>query len=401
MKIIIAHNLYQQPGGEDVVVRQEMQMLRDAGHQVLLYQRSNDETEEFTGVKRLMLFAHTTWSSDTRREFEELLTRERPDVVHVHNTFIMISPSIYEACKHAGVPVVQTLHNYRLFCPAHTFLRNGLPCEDCVTGSLLSSIRHRCYRGSASATVAVATMLTVNHKRGTYQNDVRRYIALTEFARNKFVECGLSAEKLVVKPNFIDPDPGERQSIANYAVFMGRLTPEKGVATALKAWKVLPPEMELKLIGDGPSLSDLRQVAKDLKLRNVTFLGRLPRENAFEYLANARFLLFPSEWYESFPMTILEAYAHGVPVVASRLGVMPEIVKDKQTGLLFEPRNPESLARLVKSFWDNPALIRQLGRNARRDYELLYTADENYRQLMAIYNEALQKQPEVVHSSAA
>lgn len=399
MKIIIAHNLYQQPGGEDVVVRQEMQMLRDAGHQVLHYMRSNDETQEFTGVKRLMLFAHTTWSSDTRREFAELLSSERPDLVHVHNTFVMISPSIYEACKHAGVPVVQTLHNYRLYCPAHTFLRNGLPCEDCVTGSLLSSVRHRCYRGSASATAAVATMLTVNHKRGTYRNDVQRYIALTAFARDKFVECGLPAEKVVVKPNFIGPDPGERQSVGDYAVFMGRLTPEKGVATALRAWQFLPPEFELKVIGDGPSLEDFRQMASDLKLRNVTFLGRLPREQAFEYLASARFLLFPSEWYESFPMTILEAYAHGVPVVASRLGVMPEIVKDKKVGLLFEPRNPNSLAELVEGIWNDKALIRRLGQNARREYETLYTADENYRQLIAIYNEVLQRQPEVVHSS--
>jgi glycosyltransferase involved in cell wall biosynthesis len=401
MKIIMAHNLYQQPGGEDVVVQQEMQMLRDAGHQVVFYERSNHDTDNFTGVKRLTLFAHTTWSSDTRREFEELLLRERPDVVHVHNTFVMISPSIYEACKNAGVPVVQTLHNYRLFCPASTFCRDGLPCEDCVSGSLLSSVRHRCYRGSAGATAAVATMLTVNHKRGTYANDINRYIALTEFARDKFIECGLPAAKMVVKPNFVYPDPGERQSIGNWAVFMGRLTPEKGVATALKAWKLLPPEMELKLIGDGPSLDELRQLAKELELKNVTFLGRLPRQEAFEYLAKARFLLFPSEWYESFPMTILEAYAHGVPVVASRMGVMPEIVKEKRTGLLFEPRNPESLAEVVKNVWNETELIEQLSRNSRREYEKFYTADENYRQLMAIYNEVLEKQPEAACSLGA
>jgi glycosyltransferase involved in cell wall biosynthesis len=401
MKIIIAHNLYQQPGGEDVVVQQEMQMLRDAGHQVVHYERSNHETEKFTGTKLVTLFAHTTWSTDTRREFETLLLRERPDVVHVHNTFVMISPSIYEACKHAGVPVVQTLHNYRLFCPASTFLRNGLPCEDCVTGSLLSSVRHRCYRGSTGASAAAATMLAVNHKRGTYENDITRYIALTNFARDKFVECGLPAEKMLVKPNFVHPDPGERQLIGNGAVFMGRLTPEKGMATALKAWKLLPPEMELKVIGDGPSLDDLRRIAMDLRLKNVTFLGRLPRQRAFEYLANARFLLFPSEWYESFPMTILEAYAHGVPVVAARMGVMPEIVKENQIGLLYEPRNPQSLAEVVEGLWRNIGWIRQLSKNARREYETLYTAEENYRQLMAIYNEALGKQPEAVRSSAA
>jgi glycosyltransferase involved in cell wall biosynthesis len=403
MKIILAHNLYQQPGGEDVVVRQEAAMLRDAGHQVVLYERSNLETERFSGVKQLALFAHTTWSPDTRREFEALLVRERPDVVHVHNTFVMISPSIYGACKTTGVPVVQTLHNYRLFCPAHTFLRNGVPCEDCVTGSLLSSVRHRCYRDSAAASAAAATMLAVNRLRGTYRNDIDRYIALTEFARDKFVSCGLPAAKVVVKPNFIHPDPGERASIGNWAVFMGRLAPEKGMATALRAWKLLSPEMELKVIGDGPELENLRQYASQLELSNVTFLGRLSRQQAFEYLAGARFLLFPSEWYESFPMTILEAYAHGVPVVASRMGVVPEIVKDQQTGLLFEPRDAESLAGVVKGLWHDLGAIGRLGQNARREYKTRYTAEENLRQLMTIYGSVLEhkeKQQEVDCSCA-
>jgi glycosyltransferase involved in cell wall biosynthesis len=395
MKIVIAHNLYQQPGGEDVVVRQEMQMLRDAGHHVHLYERSNYEIEGFTGVKQLTLFAHTTWSTDTRRDFEKLLSRERPDVVHVHNTLVMISPSIYEACKQADVPVVQTLHNYRLFCPASTFFRDGMPCEDCVTDSRFSSVLHRCYRQSAGATAAVAAMLAVNHTRGTYRNGVDRYIALTNFARNKFVECGLPADKVVVKPNFVHPDPGARQEIGNYAVFIGRLTPEKGMRTAMKAWKLLPPEIELRVIGDGPSLNELRQAAKELGLHNVTFMGALPRQTVFEYLKKARFLLFPSEWYESFPMTIVEAYAHGVPVIASRMGVMPEIVKENQTGWLFEPRSAESLSGVIKSIWNETGLIMQLSKSARREYELFYTAEQNYHQLIAVYNSVIRRELEV------
>lgn len=389
MKIVFAHNLYQQPGGEDVVVRQEIQVLRDAGHHVHLYQRSNNEIDGFTGVKQLRLFARTTWSTDTRREFERLLSCERPDVVHVHNTLVMISPSIYEACKHAGVPVVQTLHNYRLFCPAGTFFRDGMPCEDCVTDSRFSSVLHRCYRQSAGATAAVATMLAVNHTRGTYRNDIDRYIALTNFARSKFIECGLPADKVVVKPNFIHPDPGARQGIGNYAVFIGRLIQEKGMGTAIRAWKLLPPEMELKVIGDGPSSEGLRQLARDLKLKNITFLGALQRQEVFEYLMKARFLLFPSEWYESFPVTILEAYSHGVPVIASRIGVMPEIVKENQTGLLFEPSNAESLSRLIESIWNKTDVILQLGQNARGEYEKCYTAERNCDQLIAIYNSVL------------
>jgi glycosyltransferase involved in cell wall biosynthesis len=244
-------------------------------------------------------------------------------------------------------------------------------------------------------------MLALHRKRGTYIDDISRYIALTEFAKKKFVDCGLPAEKITVKPNFVHADPGVQSSTGKSAVFMGRLTPEKGVMTALKAWKLLPADMELKVIGDGPSLEELGQAARAMGLTNVSFLGKLPREDAFKYLARARFLLFPSEWYETFGMTIIEAYAHGVPVVASRMGVMPEIVKENVTGLLFEPRDPQSLAEVVQNLWHQTALIQQLGRNARREYETLYTTDENYRQLMAIYNEVLSRQPEKASSSAA
>jgi glycosyltransferase involved in cell wall biosynthesis len=244
-------------------------------------------------------------------------------------------------------------------------------------------------------------MLAVNRRLGTYANDIDRYVALTCFARDKFIECGLPAAKVLVKPNFVHPDPGRRMSPGIWAVFMGRMSSEKGVATALKAWKLLPSNMELKLIGDGPDLKEFRQLARDLQLNNVTFLGRLQREEAFKFLSAARFLLFPSEWYESFPMTILEAYAHGVPVVASRIGVMPEIVKQNHTGLLFDPRNPESLAEVVRDLWNNARLEAELGKNARREYETFYTAEENYRQLMDIYNGVLERQSQAVNSSAA
>lgn len=400
MKIVIAHNLYQQPGGEDVVVQQELKMLRDHGHRVLLYQRSNDEAENYKGLSRLTLFANSVWNGRTREQFATLLRRVRPDIVHVHNTFVMISPSIFKACRDAGVPVVQTLHNYRLFCPAHNFLRNGVPCEDCVTRSLLSSVRHRCYRGSAGATAAVATMLTIHHARGTYTGDVDRHIALTDFARAKFVECGLPPEKVVVKPNFVDHSARHRE-LGTCGVFMGRITPEKGLATAIAAWALLPARMELKIIGDGPALDGYKSLVKKHALGNITFLGRLPRKQALEHLSGARFLLFPSEWYESFPMTILEAYAHGLPVLASRMGVMPEIVKEGQTGLLFEPRSADSLARTVQKIWDRPDLLSTFGQNAYAEYENLYTAESNYRQLITIYEDVLEARGRLSRETAA
>lgn len=401
MKIVIAHNIYQQPGGEDTVVRQESDLLRQSGHQVLTYARSNFDADQYTGIRRLALFAHTTWATDTRKDFSALLKRERPDVVHVHNTFVMISPSIYDCCKEAGIAVVQTLHNYRLFCPASTFLRDGAPCEDCVTGSLYSGVRHRCYRNSAGASAAIATMLYLHRLKGTWKEDIDRYIALTMFARDKFMECGLPARKLTVKPNFVHPDPGRRKRIGGHAVFIGRLTGEKGIETAIEAWRRLPNDIHLKVVGDGPLMDQLRKTVQQGNLTNISLLGRLSREETFKVLAEARFLLFPSEWYESFPMTLLEAFAHGVPVIASDMGAMREIVKHGQTGLLFMPRNPDDLAGAVRTLWNDTGRIETLGNNARSEFEAKYTADENYRQLMDIYTEAMSGREMSMSSAAA
>src|SRR3954463_5724761 len=273
MKILIVHNSYQQPGGEDTVFRQERDLLRRAGHEVLTYEKSNFEVDEYTGLKKLALIKDVMWNSSTREEVAGILRKEKPQVVHVHNTFMRISPSIYGACEKAGVPVVQSLHNYRLMCAGANFFRDGKPCEECLTDGMWRGIQHKCYHESSVATATVAAMLKLHRVLGTWQKLVSSYVALSEFSRQRFIEGGLPAERISVKPNFVDPDPGERQSDGDYGIFVGRLSEEKGLDTLLAGFAIAST-VPLIIVGDGPPLEALKEKAAKLSLSNVSFRGR-------------------------------------------------------------------------------------------------------------------------------
>ena len=395
MKILIVHNSYQQPGGEDVVFEQERRLLERAGHQVRTFTRSNWEVDAYTGLRQFSLAKRTLWASDTRRDFAKLLSQEKPDVVHVHNTFVMISPSIYSACYEARIPVVQTLHNYRLLCPAATFFRDGKVCEECVESSLLRSIQHACYHKSRSATGVVTLMLAYHRMRDTWNREISCFVALSKFARDKLVQGGLPAEKILVKPNFVDPDPGARTGDGNHALFVGRLSPEKRVSTVLAAWKRIRFDIPILVVGGGPGRAQMELEAEAVQsgLTNVRFMGQLPRDQTLAAINSARFLIFSSEWYENFPVTIAEAFACRTPVICSRIGAMQEIVTDGRTGLHFTPADPEDLARKVEWAWEHPDEMRAMGVEARREFESKYTADKNYPMLMDIYKRALEARP--------
>ena len=395
MKILLVHNEYQQPGGEDAVFGLEQRLLSRFGHQVVTYRRSNHEIDRYSTVRRLLLVRQMTWASDTQRDIAGLLRRERPDVVHVHNTFTQISPSIYAECSKAGIPVVQTLHNFRLLCPGATFYRAGGICHECVTHGLHRSVLHGCYRDSRLASAAVAGMLATHRGLSTWNRNISSYIALTEFARQQFINGGLPPEKICVKPNFVDPDPGRGTQSGGYAIFVGRLSPEKGLQTLLEAWFRLGNSIQLRIVGDGPLRSQLTEFAEQEGLSSVRFMGRLDREETQETIMRARFLILPSVCYENFPMTIVEAFAAGTPVVCSRLGAMQEIVTHQHTGLLFEPGSSEDLADRVAWGWAHAARMRTMGRAARREFELRYTAETNHDFLMDIYRLAMQEPPVV------
>lgn len=391
MKVLLVHNEYRYPSGEEVVVAQERELLQRAGHQVVTYHRSNWETESDIGLRQLGLIKRIVWASDSRQAVARLLATEKPDVVHIHNTFMVISPSVYSACREAGVPVVQTLHNFRLFCPAGVYFRDGRICEDCREHSLWRGIEHACYRNSRSTTATVALMLKFHHLADTWNRAVSLYVALTGFSRSRFVAAGLPAERVTVKPNFMHPDPGQSDGSRDYALYAGRVATEKGVSTILQAWARLKTRILLVIAGDGPALADLQAEARKLGLSDVRFAGRLSREQTLTMMKGARFVLFPSMWYENFPMTIVESFACGTPVISSGLGAMAEIVRDGHVGLNFATGDAEDLAAKVEWAWGNPAKTQALGEGARHEYETRYTAEKNYDLLMEIYERAIQR----------
>ncbi|MDQ1390345.1 MAG: hypothetical protein QOF56_3799, partial [Acidobacteriaceae bacterium] len=342
-----------------------------------------------SGLKRLVLVQKAVWAHDTWRDFGELLRRERPDVVHIHNTWVMVSPSIYAACREAGVPVVQTLHNYRLFCPAGTFFRDGGICKECVDHGLWRSVLHGCYRDSRPTTAAMSLVLAVHRLAGTWATGIECYVALSQFSRNVFVEAGLRADKIIVKPNFVHPDPGISMEQGDYALFTGRLSPEKRVSTILTAWARLRDRIPLLIAGGGPERIQLEEEVARRGLTDIRFLGQLPRNEVLKVMQGARFLIFSSEWYENFPVTIAESFACGIPVICSRIGAMQEIVEDGRTGLHFTAGDAEDLAEKIEWAWNHPESMRRMGRECRREFEAKYTAETNYPLLMEIYQRAV------------
>lgn len=386
MKILQIHNYYQQPGGEDQVFAAETSFLRQHDHEVVEYVEDNKRIDK---MSRLVAATNTIWSYSSRQKLHRVLCQSKPAVAHFHNTFMLISPSAYYACHEVGVPVVQTLHNYRLLCPTATFYRDGNICEDCLGKTPpWPGIIHTCYRKSRSQTTIVSTMLTIHRWLKTWQDQVDIYIALTDFARQKFIEGGLPREKIVIKPNFINPDPGLRECDGHYVLFVGRLSSEKGVQTLLKAWQCLRG-IPLKIIGDGPLMEETQTFVEAKKLECVELLGWCAREEVLELMKEARFLVLPSECYESFAMTIAETFACGVPVIASQLGSIAEIVEDKHTGIHFTPGDSEDLAVKVEWAWKHEKEMINMGKEARREYEQKYTAERNYEMLIEIYKRAV------------
>ena len=397
MKVLLVHNYYQQPGSEDQVFAAEAELLADQGHSVVRYTVHNDQVAE---MNPLNLVQATLWNKAVYRELRTLIYRERPQVAHFHNTFPLISPAAYYAAKAEGVPVVQTLHNYRLLCPSQggVFLRQDEVCENCL-GKFLPwpSIVHSCYRNSKAGTVVHAMMLSWHRAMQTWTTMVDIYIALTEFARQKFIQGGLPAEKIVVKPNFVYPDPSQGEGQGGYALFVGRLSPEKGIDTLMAAWKRLNSKVPLKIVGDGPLAEQVEKAAQ--RMPGVEWLGRLPKTQVLALMKDAYILLFPSLWYEGFPMVIAEAFAVGLPVVASKLGSMSSLITPSFTGLHFRPGDPGDLAAQVEWALTHPAELTQMCREARAEFEANYTATQNYQMLMEIYERVVDSDFKGLHNN--
>ena len=385
LNVITVHNRYLMRGGEDEVFESEARLLEARGCKVQAISQEMTHPSGVAGKVRVALNA--VWSRPWHDDFCATLRNVQPDVVHVHNFFPLVSPAIYYACRDAGVPVVQTLHNYRLLCPSATFLRDGALCELCLRRSMpWPGVLHACYRGSRAATATVAAMLAAHRAMRTWQTKVDVYIALSEFARRKFVAGGLPPERIVVKPNFVRADPGSRCGRGEYALFVGRCSSEKGVSVLAEAWAALSNLIPLQIVGDGPLLKEVATRLHQNACVSVTMPGRLSPADVLSSMRSARFLVVPSICYENFPLVVAEAYACGVPVIASRLGALAESVHDGQTGLHFTPGDPIDLAAKAQWAWDHPKEMETMGRAARAEYEAKYTAERNCKMLVDIYD---------------
>ena len=340
-------------------------------------------------MSRLSLSLRTLWNSQTYSFLRGLIRREQPHIMHCTNTFPLISPAAYYAAQKEGTAVVQSLRNYRLLCPNTYFLWENKVCEDCL-GRIFawSSVIRRCYRGNREASTVTAAMNTLHRILNTWGSKVNMYFTPTEFARQKFIDGGLPSDKMAIKPNFIHPDPGPGPG-GHYAIFVGRLSKEKGIETMLKAWARMPDNVPLKIIGDGPLREEVKSAAQ--RNSNIQWLGRKSPEDTLSTLGNASFLIMPSICYETFGRTIIEAFAKGTPVIASRIGALAELVDNNRTGLHFEPGNPEELMRKVYQFVGNMPGQARMRLAARKEYLKKYTANKNYDILMSIYASAISK----------
>ena len=375
----MAHNAYQHRGGEDMVVDAEAAMLESYGHTVQHYRRHNDELQKMSS---LTAAASTLWSTRAAAEVERHCTQFRPDVIHVHNAFPLMSPSIYWAAARHRIPVVQTLHNFRLLCPQAIFLRDGVICEDCIGKLPWRAVTRQCYRQSALQSAAVAGMLTLHRAVGSYHHRVTRFITLNGFCRDKFIAGGLPAERLRIKPNFIPRGPLPQWTVRDSGLFVGRLSAEKGLDLLIQA-KAMFPDAPLAVIGNGP----LEHAARAAFA--AAYRGLQPLDAILEHMRTARYLIVPSICYESSPRTIVEAFSCGLPVIASRLGSLPGIVREGITGLLFDPGDAADLAAKIRWAEAHPEQMRTMGKAAYQDYETHYTPERNHQLLLEIYEDAI------------
>ncbi|MEM1028423.1 MAG: glycosyltransferase [Planctomycetota bacterium] len=386
MKILQCHNLYQLAGGEDSVAKDERELLEAHGHEVIPYILHNDAVDD---MSRLRLAAGTIWSRKSVRELREIVRREKPEIAHFHNTLPLMSPSAYYAVRAEGAAVVQTLHNYRLLCPKATFFRDNQICEDCLhKKNKWPAIKHSCYRDNRAATAAVTAMLTVHGIIGTYRNQIDAYIACSEFTRDKMTEGGYPGDHIHYKPNFLAADPGIGTGDGGYAMYLGRLSPDKGIEVLVKAWDHLD-DIPLQVVGKGPMQEPITRLAEQNE--HVTHHDWVEFEQLGEILSRAACLILPTLNYEGFPRVIVEAFAHGVPVVTTNLGAMGRVIVDGKNGRHIEYGDAEGLARIVRELMEDAEQRQRLRQGARRAYEDYYTAEINYQTMMTIYRQARER----------
>jgi glycosyltransferase involved in cell wall biosynthesis len=390
LKILLAHAFFQQFGGQDAVALAEREMLERHGHDVIFYSRRNDEIKNFGLARKARFIADTVYSRRTARDLESLVAANRPDLAYVHNIYPLISPAIYHVLHALGIPVVQCVHDSRPLCSNGLFYTEGQVCERCKGGNYLHGVVHCCYRNNYFLSGLYAFTLGVN-RFANMLDKISAFICLNEFYRTKFLEAGVAANKLFLRPNSIDAlplMPAPAPEARPYAVYFGRLSPEKGLLTLLRAFEQAAPA-RLKIAGTGPMEAELQQFIRDKGLDNVELVGFLSGAQKSELLSRALFAVIPSEWYENFPVVALECFAAAKPIVASRMGGLPSIVSEGETGLLFTAGNATEIAEKVRYMFAHPFEADRMGRRAREIVETKYSRERSYQDLMDIFRKVV------------
>lgn len=380
MKILAFHNRYRQPGGELRVFEEEACLLEEHGHVVERMIVSNNDLKAWNPVTAVAV----VWNRSICKQVEARIASFGPDIVHVHNDFPLASPAVYYAAKRAGARVVHTLHNYRNICVNGLLNRAGKPCRECLDcGNPLPGMKHGCYRGSRLATGVAAARLVVHRAMDTWGRQIDVFIAPTEFVRDRHVEAGFPAEKIVVKPHFVTGEPRIGSGRGNYALFVGRLMPDKGIDVLLEAWRQVPAEYKLKIVGDGPMADLVKQAIIDMP--NIEWLGPRAPEDVHALLEQAGCAVVPSPVYESFGRVVVEAMSHGTPVVATGHGAMAELIEDGVTGRLVSPNDPGNLAHAVWTMLSEQRADSGIRERCRQAYEAHWSQEKNHEQLISVY----------------
>lgn len=388
MKVLLVHDFYKNLGGEDIAALADRELLESRGHQVFFYTRNNKEIESYSLRQKLAFPINAVYSHRTHSEMSDVVRQFRPDIAYIQNFFPLISPSIYYTLHRLSVPIVQVVHDFRFMCPNGLLYTGGNVCERCKSGNYLQAVYHRCYRDSYSASMVAASIIAFTRFAGALDK-ISAFVCLTEFSRTKLIEIGIPEEKTFIRPHCIDVSQiGANFGVGEYILFLGRLTPEKGIWTLVKACSQLS-QFDLKVVGTGPLENDLRTYVKDKNLENIEIMGFKAGEEKWNLLLNASLVVVPSEWYETFCLVVMEAYAAGKPVIGSNLGSLPFVIEDGKSGLLFAAGDSADLREKITWLLEHGDERRKMGAYARFLAGSKYDPESVYQMLMAIFLKAI------------
>lgn len=390
MRILLAHDFYKNVGGEDIATLADKKLLDDHGQDVLFYTRNNREIDDYSLPERLALPLTTVHSLRTLHEVSSLVRQHKPDVAYIQNFFPLISPSIYHTLYRLHVPIVQVIHDFRFLCPNGLFYTEGQVCERCKGGNYLHAVRHRCYRDSYFASAVASSVIGLNRFAGMLDK-ISAFVCLTEFSKRKLIEVGIPEDKIFVRPHYMDasrivPSFGR----GDYVLFLGRLTSEKGIWTLIRAFSHLN-EVPLKIVGTGPLESDLRKYVREKCLRNVELLGFKEGLEKWSLLLGSLFVIVPSEWYETFCLVVMEAYAAGKPVIGSDLGSLPSVIENGKSGLLFRTGDSDDLQDKIEHLLVHVDDVAKMGVYGRKLVDSKYHPELCYESLMEIFSCAVSR----------